>query len=395
MKILYVASKPPIGTLDGESVRTLHFLKGLSSTHDVTFASPTLVGNDRGIAEDIIRATGVDRFVSISSPRRTLRSFTAALVRRKPHFFVSAKDEYFEKMIRNGDLGKFDAIHLDGLVAFNYFEAARVACRKVSVDLRDAWSLLYTRILDSKRGVDRVYASLKLKLIERVERDVVQKATDLVVISDVDRKYLAEKYYRNSKSISVIRNGVENHPTKGAKVRKAGDPIVLVFTGAMDYFPNDQAASYFLSEIFPNLKTLDRGWKMYVVGRSPSQALLDHASNDIVVTGTVPSIGRYLDEADIVVAPLLSGAGLKNKVLEGMASGKPVIGSPIAFEGIDGEIGVHFFCANTKSDWIERINELANDDELRDTVGRNGRELVQGQFDWSKIVGEFQAVVLD
>ncbi|WP_081488990.1 glycosyltransferase family 4 protein [Cupriavidus basilensis] len=163
----------------------------------------------------------------------------------------------------------------------------------------------------------------------------------------------------------------------------------------MDYFPNDQAASYFLSEIFPNLKVSNRSWKMYVVGRSPSQALLNCASNDIVITGTVPSIEKYLNEADIVVAPLLSGAGLKNKVLEGMASGKAVIGSSIAFEGIDGEEGVHFLCANSKSEWIESINNLANDDDLREAVGRKGREFVRNQFYWSKIIEEFRAVVLD
>ncbi|WP_081488989.1 glycosyltransferase [Cupriavidus basilensis] len=200
--------------------------------HTVTFASPPLAGIESEQTADVISATGVSRFVPISPGRRTLRSFGSALAQRKPHFFVAAKDLRFERMIERGDLGEFDVIHLDGLVAFNYFEAARDACKKVSVDLRDAWSLLYTRILSSKRGADKVYTHLKLKLLERVEREVVDKATELIVISDVDRNYLAEKYNRDRESIRVVANGVESHPIQAEKVKNEDDPrmkMILLF----------------------------------------------------------------------------------------------------------------------------------------------------------------------
>lgn len=393
MKILYIASKPPMAPFDGESVRTFHLLRGLAALHQVTFACPPLAGSDPTPPTHIIKTTGIEEFIPIPIRGRSAATLARAVLTLRPHFFVAAKDRDFERFVVRSE-GKFDVIHLDGLVAFNYFSAARRACKSVSVDLRDAWSLLYERMSSGKSGIAGAFFRVKRLLLERVERDIVRNAGKLIVISDVDREFLSKKYGRKNDTIFVVKNGAEIDLSSTEEAESASGPArTLVFTGAMDYFPNQQAAVWFIDHIYPRLARMETKWKVYIVGRSPSAAILDRANANVIITGTVPDVAEYLEKADIVIAPLRSGAGLKNKVLEGMASGKAVIGSSIAFEGVGGASGTHYLEANSESEWVEAICRLSADPELRAEIARDGKSFVRKEFHWPVIIQNFAAIV--
>lgn len=112
----------------------------------------------------------------------------------------------------------------------------------------------------------------------------------------------------------------------------------ILFMGAMDYFPNEDAVIYFSSEIWPYIKKELPQAKFYVVGRNPSRwvRMLTKKDPHIVVTGYVTDVRHYLENADVFVAPLRVARGVQNKVLEAMAAGVPVVARPEAVQGLDG-----------------------------------------------------------
>ena len=114
----------------------------------------------------------------------------------------------------------------------------------------------------------------------------------------------------------------------------------LVFVGNMDYWPNADAAGWFAREVLPLIRATTPGARFHAVGADPGPDVLAlRALPGVQVTGRVPDVRPYVAHADAVVAPLRIARGIQNKVLEGMAMGRPVVATPQAFEGVHAEPG--------------------------------------------------------
>lgn len=395
MRVLYVATRSPIGILDGETLRTFHLVNDLAKKCELILACPYDQPEEGGTAE-ITAATGAKQVIELKARKRTLWTWVMALLRLEPHFFSVAKDSNFDSNLRSGALGHFDAIYLDGLVSFNYYEAARAVSSRVVVDLRDAWTLLYERIANSSSGIKKALVSIKRKIVSRIERKIVRRAKTLLVISDVDRDYLSRRYRRDQNSIMVIPNGVCAMAEMESSAESGKDEkVCIVFTGAMDYFPNIQAAEYLIEQVVPRLRERGLSYRLFIVGRRPPSSLQNRQDSSVIVTGTVPNVASYLRMADIVLAPLLSGAGLKNKVLEGLISEKPLIGSPIAFEGIPLEVGRHALMAASTDEWVDMITLLSDNPKKRKEIGEEGARFVREHFSWESIHKKMESLLLE
>jgi glycosyltransferase involved in cell wall biosynthesis len=127
--------------------------------------------------------------------------------------------------------------------------------------------------------------------------------------------------------------------------------------------------------------------RFYIVGPDADQNLLSHKSENVKITGFVNDLCNYLGKANIFVAPLRVGAGVKNKVLQAMAMGKIVIGSPIAFEGIEGRNEKDFICLSTAKpkDWIDTIADIFEHTEKYEHIGKNARLLIEEKYTWESV----------
>ena len=116
------------------------------------------------------------------------------------------------------------------------------------------------------------------------------------------------------------------------------------------------------------------------------------------MTGRVPSIAEYLHQATVVVIPMRTGFGIKNKTLESMAAGTPVVASDRGLEGIEvsgNNIPLRALRANTVSEYVKAISRLLSDAELRATLSRNGRDLIEQQYTWSNLAQKYERVILE
>lgn len=158
--------------------------------------------------------------------------------------------------------------------------------------------------------------------------------------------------------------------------------VALVFTGAMDYWPNIDAVTWFVKDILPQLVSERPLIRFYIVGRSPTEDVLALASEHVVVTGTVPDVRPYLQHATLVVAPLRVARGLQNKILEAMAMARPIIASRSCVEALEVRAGTEIFSAESAEDFITQISALLQAPEHLASVGAAGRDRVLQNYSW-------------
>lgn len=186
-------------------------------------------------------------------------------------------------------------------------------------------------------------------------------------------------------NIACIPNGVDADyfsPTD-----QAVEPETIAFHGSMGFPPNVEAAIWFITKVWPGLKTRHPRSRFLVVGANPAEQLLAAAAGDqsIVVTGSVSDVRPYLRSASVIAVPMQSGAGIKNKVLEAMAMAKPIVLTSLATAGIDFAMpGQHFVTANTPEEVIDAICGLWRDPEHGSRIGANARELVRKNYTWEQ-----------
>ncbi len=160
------------------------------------------------------------------------------------------------------------------------------------------------------------------------------------------------------------------------------DVLPVVFTGAMDYWPNVDAVTWFVQEMLPSLKTRHPALRFYIVGRSPTAAVKALEGPDVVVTGTVPDVRPYLQHAALVVAPLRLARGIQNKILEAMAMARPVVAAASCVNAIDGSTDRELVAAHAVDDYVRVIQGWLSQPNEANRVGDAARQHVLTRFAW-------------
>ncbi|MGB5914456.1 MAG: glycosyltransferase [Phormidesmis sp.] len=237
---------------------------------------------------------------------------------------------------------------------------------------------------------------INLPLLKRYEHRYCQKFSHLVVTTHEDQQQIAELSGKHS--IYVIPNGVD----LAAFTPRSQDPggYKLVFIGAMDNLPNIDAVTYFANEIFPLVRQKYPEAVLSLVGARPTPAVKALANlPNVIVTGKVPEMTPYLHESTVCVVPMRTGYGIKNKTLEAMAAGIPVVASDRGLEGlaVDGDTApqqaLRALRANTPEEYVTAIGRLFDSPELRQTLSKNGRALIEQSYTWAIAGKQYEQVL--
>ncbi|MNX71028.1 GDP-mannose-dependent alpha-(1-2)-phosphatidylinositol mannosyltransferase [compost metagenome] len=389
MKILFLTAAFPYPPHDGERVRTYHLLRILGKRFDVHvltfFRDPTELA---GLAA--LQQLGVTIHV-VPQPRFSALSALKSLVARTPFFVQRYASKTFKRQLQALlNAHQFDAIHVDGLPVAQYLKDLGPGRQQVVLDIRDAWSLLYARQLQQARpGWPRWARWLKWKGVQRYERWALREGARCVLLSDADKLALSSQEPR-ARDITLVPNGVDVDffaSDYAEDVRPA-----IVFTGAMGYGPNAEAVEFLIEQVLPLIHARRPDVRLMVVGRDPSPRLLSHRSPLLEVTGQVEDIRPYLGKATVVVCPLLTGAGIKNKVLEAMAAGKAIVATPIAMEGIPATDGAQVLVRAEPEAIASAVLELLASPELRQAMGREAQRFVRSHFSWDAAADKLEVL---
>ena len=225
------------------------------------------------------------------------------------------------------------------------------------------------------------------------ERHVAATTDASLFVSEPEAALFRTLAPESGAKIGFFNNGVDTDyfsPERDYARPYQDGERALVFTGAMDYWPNIDAVQFFAAEVFPQLLAADPSLRFYIVGARPAPAVLAlGAGPGVVVTGTVPDVRPYIHHADICVAPLRIARGIQNKVLEAMAMAKAVVVSPQALEGIDAVPGSELLLADGAAALAATLTGLLAQPNA--SLGAAARAKVERQYSWPSNLARIEA----
>jgi polysaccharide biosynthesis protein PslH len=239
------------------------------------------------------------------------------------------------------------------------------------------------RFLVDKRPLWRLVAWRESWVMARAERYYTKLASHVLTVSEDDRRAFTE--HVPGEKVTAIPTGVDlEYFRPGQAVRRSD---MLVFTGTMDWMPNEDAILYFCSTILPLIRECVPNARLRVVGRNPTRKILALQERDsrLEVTGTVDDIRPYVHDAAVYVVPLRIGGGTRIKIFEAMAMGMAVVSTTIGAEGLPVEHGKNILLADTPASFAEATVTLLRQPAARHHIGDAARALVERRYGWAAV----------
>jgi sugar transferase (PEP-CTERM/EpsH1 system associated) len=392
--LLYLVHRLPYPPNKGDKVRSYHLLKHLGQQHRVFLG--TFVDDPADeVHLDTVRAICPDLYAARLHPRvAKLRSLTGLLTGQSLSecYYQNAALQAWVKQTLTAH--KIDAIVIFSSVMAQYVPRHLVAKKlPLLVDFVDVDSAKWTQYAPQHRWpLSWLYRREGARLLA-FERAVSASAKRSFFVTDNETALFASLAPECRSQLETICNGVDADyfspdPARASPfVSASPDQIPLVFTGAMDYWPNIDAVTWFVADILPTLRQTWPRLCFYIVGRSPTQAVLDLVGPGVVVTGTVPDVRPYLQHAALVVAPLRVARGIQNKILEAMAMARPVVAATSCVQAIDARAGEELVSAPDASGFVREITALLKDPARAAAVGQAGRHRVVASYSWAAHLG--------
>jgi glycosyltransferase involved in cell wall biosynthesis len=401
MRILMISATFPFPpTLGGTQVRTFYLLKHLSQHHDVTLVTQ----RSRDVPDGDIAAlkAWVDQLILFPQPSPTsLQPGIAGKLLRFAHFLktgtppsttflaVPTMAHWIDEWVTTGNCDIVTCEHsVNEVFVKPHF---RQHTQKVVVDIHSSLHGTVKNQLATGTAEKALRDRLNLWLMHRYERQYVQKFTDLVLTTAEDRQFFEP--IAGDTPLHVVPNGVDLAKFPYRQTDPGG--YSLVFVGAMDYIANVDTAKYLALEILPRLRQRYPQASLMLVGGKPTpvvKALADQPG--VMVTGRVPSVVDYLHRATVCVVPMRIGFGIKNKTLEAMAAGVPVVASDRGLEGLAVEHPQRALRANTTDEYIDAISHLFDHPDQRALLAKQARELIETTFTWEQAGQHYEQILM-
>jgi glycosyltransferase involved in cell wall biosynthesis len=206
-------------------------------------------------------------------------------------------------------------------------------------------------------------------------------------VSDLDAEFTNN--HLHIYNTLVINNGVDSAYFSDNKGQR--DLSSLLFVGNFNNVSNEISIKHFVENIFPAIKIKYPNVKLYVVGPNANFSFND---SNIIMTGYVDDVREYYHKCGIFISPLISGSGLKNKILEAMSASIPVVTSNIGNDGINAKDREQIMLANSKDEWLSAISELFESKELYNRVINNALDYVSTNYSWSTKLNEYYSAFI-
>jgi glycosyltransferase involved in cell wall biosynthesis len=223
-----------------------------------------------------------------------------------------------------------------------------------------------------------------MKLYRLYERRALTTVNMINLVSSVDFYSLS----REAPELPLINicNGVDSSKFTPDEVCRI--PGRLLFTGNFEYAPNAEAARHLALYILPQIRRVVPSATLQIVGRNPPPEII--AQPGVIATGFVEDITSCYRNSQVFVCFLLSGAGVKNKVLEAMSSGLPVVTTQLGIDGIDHlEVGRHYLLANDAQSYVQLVVDALGNQNLRNYLAQEARVVMAKHFSWSIIAKRY------
>jgi glycosyltransferase involved in cell wall biosynthesis len=393
MKIFWIKQGPLLPLDTGGKIRTWNILKELAKQNELTVLSffPAYTSSSNEEARPYVHrliSLPVDLHAKYSlgyqfNYLRRLPSPAPYVVRQYKIPQVRAR---VSALLQEG----FDLVVCDFLFPCLNLPG-KVSCPQV-LFAHNAETMIWKRHFKVARTFRRkLVAGIEYYKMRRFESTRCRVFDHLITVSDLDRAFFAESVPAHQ--ISVLATGVDLDYFRPSAVPE--DPRKLVFTGSMDWLANEDAILFFARKILPLVSRAIPGVTLTVAGRDPTEKLrqLAQSNPQIQLTGTVPDVRPYIEQASVYVLPLQVGGGTRLKIFEAMAMGKAIVSTQIGAEGLPVVPGEHLLIENEPQDFATAVISLLNDVSRRRQIAEAARQLVESRFGWPEVGRSFHEIL--
>jgi sugar transferase (PEP-CTERM/EpsH1 system associated) len=249
------------------------------------------------------------------------------------------------------------------------------------IDLVDVDSQKWFDYAASTRGLRSWLFRTEARRLRRLEQELCSRADAGTVVSQVEAEVF--RSFCAWEGLHVLPNGVDFDYFRPPSCPPAEQGCV--FVGALDYYPNVDAACWFCREIWPRIHRRFSEAHLQLVGRRPVAAVRKLAEVEgVEVVGPVADVRPYLAKAAVAIAPLRIARGVQNKVLEALAMAKATVATPQALAGFPDDADIPALRASSSAEWTVAVTRLLGDAQLRRDLGASGRRYVESHHDWDR-----------
>jgi len=399
MKILWISHLVPYPPKGGVLQRVFYLLRELSHYHEVDLLAfnqsellcsfyPSL---EKGLSEasEVLKDV-VNQHAFFEIPNE-IGKFCKYKLAFKSLFFEPyninwLKSDFFSvEFTRYLNSNAYDLVHFDTISLVPYFHVIRNNTLTSLGHHNIESHMLLRRASKEKNLFKKFYFWQEGIRLAGYEQFYCPKFSVNITCSDLDSTRL-NNITRVSNAVS-IPNGVDTNYLNPVQIKQKNNQ--LIFVGSMNWYPNVQAVIYFAENVWLPLKKIHKDLHFHVVGINPPKCVQDLANSlpDFHVHGFVDDVRQIIEESTVYVCPILDGGGTKLKILDAMAMEKAIVAHPIACEGINVKNGHNILLAETPSQFVDQIDYLLRYHDKRIDIGRNARDLMKSDYDYS-IIGK-------
>lgn len=393
--LLFLAHRIPYPPNKGDKIRSWHVLKHLASHYRVHLGCFVDDEQDRQY-EDMLREVCADCHFASLSRLQGLGRCLGGLASGEPLSLAYYRDPGLRRWVR----GVYETYAPASAYVFSSQMASYVVglgdlAGRAVMDFVDVDSDKWSQYAQSKSWPLRGIYKREARTLEAFERDVAREFKASLLVSPVEAALFRTRAPESAGKVHAMANGVDYDyfsPDGEYPCPYPSGEQAIVFTGAMDYWPNVDAVVWFAQDVLPLVVNRVPNAKFYIIGGKPNARVRGLESSSVSVIGPVPDVRPYLAHAGAVVAPLRIARGIQNKVLEGMAMARPVIATPEAAEGLEDISTSEMHVSATTDTFAEAvIGTLSGEQGAPD--GDAARSRIVERYSWDRALGTLDSLL--
>ncbi len=395
MRVLQICNKAPYPPNDGSSIAInnmgMGFITNGIELHVLTINTKKHFKKDSEVPADYKQKANyksVFRDADVKPFAAFMNLFSSQSYFVSRFYFKEFENTLIEKLKSN----EFDVVQLEGLFVGNYIEVIRKYSKaKIVLRAHNVEYLIWERHLQNEKGgLKKWYLSLQAKKLKQFELNVLQKIDAIVSITNFDKAVFEkniQNFTKSKKPIYTCITGVDVNAYK-VKASENKKPKSIFLFSSMDWMPNIEAAHWFLNNCWSDIIKTVPDCKLVIAGRNMPDSILKLNLPNVQIIENVPDGKIFYNEHEIMLVPLLSGSGLRIKIIEGMAYGKAIVSTNIGAEGINIENGKNILIADTAKDFNTAVISLLQDPQKIKWLEQNAQAFAETEFDNKKVVGK-------
>jgi sugar transferase (PEP-CTERM/EpsH1 system associated) len=381
-RILFLAHRVPFPPNKGDKIRAFHELKHLARRHDIWLGAPADDAADLAHLED---AAGKfrDAYFGHVGFWQTGLNLAVAGLKGAPlsvgRFYHPGLMRWCRRILSEVEP---DLAFVFSSAAAQFVQGQLRGRTRLITDFVDADAEKWRAYEAASHGLKRALYGAEFRRLVRYETGIAAASSANIFVSETERSIFA-RLVPSAAHLHVVPNGVDTDFFQPRVEFGPVAPGAIVFSGTMDYRPNIEAVSWFADEVLPLVRRQISNAHLNIVGAKPAPAVMALARKEgITVTGSVPDMRPWLQQASAVVAPLKIARGIQNKVLEGMAMARPVVTSPEALDGIVAEPGRDLLVARGANEFADKVAAVLAG-TAPESLGANARATVIEHHSWT------------